>query len=494
MTRYIINSVVALSMVVALVSCEEAVVSDNYGTISGVIESKVEGIPLEGALISTNPASLSIKTDAEGKFVIEELEAGDYVVTAAKHEYASGSAAVKVRKDKVTELVIQLEDGDLAANTVKFSSPTPSANQEDVGVPITFSWAYTGVSDSSDISFELEVRTPESVEPVIFVEDLVDTFYVAEHLSYSKNHTWTVIAKKNEEKIGQSDFWNFRTVSSASLPFLFVQPDDAHIYLSADKSGARHRMTHETILNGFPRANPVTDEVIFSASYNSKNHIYLTYGEEQITKRISPLPVDGNHHSGEGFCWSPTGDQVLFCHYDKLYRINKDGSGLFTVSTALAGRNYVYVDWSDRAGKIVIQTRGVNIYDSEIYLMNPDGTGMTRIVDNLNGRTESPTFSRDGKYVVYTHDNANVNDSYGRMFDSRIYSYEIASGSKADISGSGKVNGTNDLQPRYSPDGSKLIFVNTSNTGTGQKDIYVLNLSTGKRELYFENAEMPEWR
>lgn len=493
MTRYFTKSIVTLFIIGALASCEEAVVSDNYGTIYGVIESKVDGIPLEGALISTNPASRSIKTDADGKFVLEELEAGDYVVTASKHEYANGSAAVKVRKDKVTELVIQLEDGDLAPNIVKFSRPTPSENQEDVGVPITFSWAYTGVSDSSDISFELEVRTPESVEPVIFVEDLVDTFYVAQHLSYSKNHTWTVIAKKNDEKIGQSDFWNFRTVSSASLPFLFVEPDNAHIYLSSDKGGARHRMTHETILNSFPRANPVTDEVIFSASYNSKNHIYLTYGEEQITKRISPLPVDGNHHSGEGFSWSPTGDQVLFCHYDKLYRINKDGSGLFTVSTAPAGRNYVFVDWSERAGKIVIQTRGVNIYDSEIYLMNPDGTSMTRIVDNLNGRTESPTFSSDGKYVVYTHDNANVNDPYGRMFDSRLYKYDIATGSKTEISGT-KPNGTNDLQPRVSPDGSKIIFVNTSNTGTGQKDIYVLDLATGNRELYFENAEMPEWR
>ncbi|MBR8535678.1 carboxypeptidase regulatory-like domain-containing protein [Carboxylicivirga sediminis] len=494
MIRYISLKLVAFSLLLVVSSCEDAVVSDNYGTITGIIESKVNGMPLEGALISTNPASRSIKTDADGRFTLDELEAGDYVVTASKHEYANGSSAVNVRKDKVTDIVIQLEDGDLAANTVKFSSPMPSPNQEDVGVPITFSWAYTGVSDSSDISFELEVRTPESVEPVIFVEDLVDTFYVAQNLSYSKNHTWTVIAKKNDEKIGQSDFWNFRTVSSASLPFMFVEPDDAHIYLSAGKDGTKHRMTQETILNNFPRANPVTDEVIFSASYNSKNHIYLTYGEDRVTDVISPLPVDGNHHSGEGFCWSPTGDQVLFCHYDKLYRINKDGSGLFTVSTAPAGRNYVFVDWSGIAGKIVVQTRGVNIYDSEIYLMNPDGSGMTRIVDNANGRTEYPTFSIDGKLVVYTHDNANVNDPYGRMYDSRIYTYNISSTAVTDISGNGKPDGTNDIQPRISPDGSKIIFVNTSNTGTGQKDIYVMDVNGGNRELYFENAEMPEWR
>lgn len=253
-------------------------------------------------------------------------------------------------------------------------------------------------------------------------------------------------------------------------------------------------MTNETILNRFPRANPVTDEVIYSATYNSQNYIFLTYGEDQVTKRISPLPVDGNHHSGAGFCWSPTGDQVLFCHYDKLYRINKDGSGLFSVSTAPAGRNYVFVDWTQHSNKIVVQTRGVNIYDSEVYLMNHDGSDQTLIVDNADGRTEWPSFSIDGKHVVYTHDNANVDDPYGRMFDSRIFTYNISSGEVHDLSGGNKVNGTNDLQPIYSPDGSQMIFVNTSNTGTGQKDIYVMDVDGSNRELYFENAEMPEWR
>ena len=494
MTRYIINKLFALGLCLLVLACEDTVETDNYGTITGVVESKVEGMPLEGALINTNPASRSVKTDADGRFVLDELEAGDYIVTASKHEYTTGSTTVKVKKDKTSDIVIQLEDGELAANTVKFSDPKPSQNQDDVGVPITFAWAYNGVSDSSDISFELEVRTPESVDPVIFVEDLVDTFYVAQNLSYSKNHSWTVKAKKNDEKIGQSDFWNFRTVSSASLSFLFVEPDNAHVYLSAEKEGARHRMTNETILNSFPRANPVTDEVIYLASYNSQSYIYLTYGEDQVTKRISPLPVDGNHHSGAGFCWSPTGDQILFCHYDKLYRINKDGSGLFTVSTAPAGRNYVFVDWSERAGKIAVQTRGVNIYDSEIYLMDADGGNSARIVDNVAGRTEYPTFSADGKKVIYTHDNANVDDPYGRMFDSRIYSYNIETDEVLDLSADGKVNGTNDLQPRYSPDGAHIIFVNTSNTGTGQKNIYVMNASGDGRELYFENAEMPEWR
>jgi len=493
MTKFI-NPILWCVILLCFIACEDAVENNNYGSISGVVTSKVSLQPLEGAVITTNPPSSSVLTDADGKFMIGDLAEGDYVVTAEKHEYAKKAVTVKVRRDKLTEFIMQMEDGDLAANTVKFKSPFPEANKGDVGVPTVFSWAYTGVSDSSEVTFQLKVFTNESETPIIDAVDLVDTFFVADNLSYSKNHFWTVTAKKNEEKIGQSDLWNFKTISSSSLPYLFTSTNDAHIYLSADAKGSRHQLSQGTILNSFPRANPITDEVIFSASYNSQNYIYITYSDDQITKRISPLPVDGNHQVGAGFCWSPNGQEILFCHYDKLYKINKDGSGLFTVSTALPGRNYVFVDWSELANKIVVQTRGVNIYDSEIYLMDTDGTNSQLIVDNADGRTEYPTFSVDGKSVIYTHDFANVNSNDGRMLDSRVFLYDIALATSADLSGGGKSDGTNDLQPRFSPDGSKIIFVNTSNTGTGQKDVYVMEVGGGNRELYFENAEMPEWR
>lgn len=490
----IVKVLIIILLYSVAISCEDAVNDDRYGSIQGIVQDFITEKPIEGAVVSTNPASSSVITNEDGVFVFEALEAGDYVISAEKHEYSKGTSSFNVKADKVTNAILRLKEGDLSANTVKFNSPTPFENQENVGVPIVFSWAYSGVNDTSAVKFDLEVRTPESVEPVIDVKELTDTFYVANNLSYSKNHTWTVVARKNDEKIGQSDFWNFRTVSSASLPFLFKGVDDAHIYLSAERGGTFHRLTQTTILNKFPRANPITDEVIFSASYNSQDHIFITYSEDQITRRISPLPVDGNHQMGAGFCWSPNGLEVLFCHYDKLYRINKDGSGIFNLSTAPSGRNYVFVDWSGSANKIVIQTRGVNINDSEIYMLDPDGSNRTLIVANKAGRTEYPSFNIDGKNIVYTHDNSGVNSSDGRMLDSRIYVYNITDKTITDLSKDKKIDGTNDLQPRFSPDGSKIIFVNTSNTGAEQKDIYVMDLDGENRELYFENAEMPEWR
>ena len=59
----------------------------------------------------------------------------------------------------------------------------------------------------------------------------------------------------------------------------------------------------------------------------------------------------------------------------------------------------------------------------------------------------------------------------------------------------GKAQGTNDLDPRFSPNESQLIFVNTSNDGVSQKNIFVVNVNQQEsRETSFEDAMMPDWK
>ncbi|WP_439184215.1 carboxypeptidase-like regulatory domain-containing protein [Carboxylicivirga taeanensis] len=475
-------------------SCEDANDEFALGVLEGVVIDAQTQTPIVNALISTNPASQSTMTDAEGRFVLEELEAGDYVVTAKRFGYDSGLENVKIRKDKISKVIVQLELSDEALGSVNISNPIPADNQEDIDVSCVFRWKSSIVDE--DLVFQLTVYGSDSATPIFEVDQIADTFFVADELDYGKAHLWQVVAKKNEQLLGQSPVWSFMTSSMPAFPFIFVKgQSEKKIYAAPAKGEENHRLLKVTTLqNSFPRVNRHTDEILFSAVEDGSSKLFVLNEQGGDAKRVSSLEIGGNHSKGIGFCWSPTGEHVLFCHYDKLYRINKDGSGLFKVSTAPAGRNYVFVDWSGIADKIVVQTRGVNIYDSEIYLMNPDGTDMVPIVENEDGRTEYPTFSIDGKYVIFTHDHANVNDPYGRMYDSRIKVFELATSAVTDISYKEKADGTNDLQPRYSPDGSQIIFVNTPNTGTGQKNIYVMDVDGENRELYFENAEMPEWR
>ncbi|MEO5600495.1 MAG: hypothetical protein ABIR06_06180 [Cyclobacteriaceae bacterium] len=83
--------------------------------------------------------------------------------------------------------------------------------------------------------------------------------------------------------------------------------------------------------------------------------------------------------------------------------------------------------------------------------------------------------------------------SSGRQLDSRPFIYNIATGIKTNLS-KDKISGTNDLNPRYSPDGSKIIFENKSNDGSGNPSIFTFDVVKSQRAKLFDNASMPEWQ
>ena len=63
------------------------------------------------------------------------------------------------------------------------------------------------------------------------------------------------------------------------------------------------------------------------------------------------------------------------------------------------------------------------------------------------------------------------------------------------------MDGTIDVDPRFSPSEAEVIFVNTSNDGISERSIYTQSINDDgsdlgnsfERELKFENAIMPDW-
>ena len=119
-------------------------------------------------------------------------------------------------------------------------------------------------------------------------------------------------------------------------------------------------------------------------------------------------------------------------------------------------------------GKITF-VRGVD-NNSEIYVMDGDGSGQTRLTNNLDFDT-LPAFSPDGRHVAFT----SRRDSVGSQVNDEIYVMDAA-----DRDGDGKGDNltritnslVNEFQPAFSPDGNRIAF--TSN-GDGNNEIYVMN-------------------
>ena len=56
-----------------------------------------------------------------------------------------------------------------------------------------------------------------------------------------------------------------------------------------------------------------------------------------------------------------------------------------------------------------------------------------------------------------------------------------------------KPDGSNDLDPRFSPNDAEVIFVNTSNDGISARKIVKITLQDNGRTDLFPDAEMPDW-
>ena len=74
-----------------------------------------------------------------------------------------------------------------------------------------------------------------------------------------------------------------------------------------------------------------------------------------------------------------------------------------------------------------------------------------------------------------------------------MFVYDLINDTTTDVS-EDKPNGTNDLEPIFSPNEAFVIFTNTSNDGISEKFVYQLEIGEDNtRVLLYSNAFMPDW-
>lgn len=151
-----------------------------------------------------------------------------------------------------------------------------------------------------------------------------------------------------------------------------------------------------------------------------------------------------------------------------IYTINPDGLGLVQLTQTGNGFTDRSPAWSPDGTKIAF-SRTTFTVQSQIYVMNADGTNPTRITNNSAGDTQ-PTWSPDGTKIAFVSNRDGNNEIYVMNAD-----------------GSNQVRLTNDpgfdIDPAWSPDGTKIAF-------TSSRDFPGItgNIALGF-ELYTINAD-----
>jgi dipeptidyl aminopeptidase/acylaminoacyl peptidase len=158
--------------------------------------------------------------------------------------------------------------------------------------------------------------------------------------------------------------------------------------------------------------------------------------------------------------WSPDMTKLAFqSNRDgnfEIYVMNSDGSGVTRLTSNTT--NDLFPTWSPVGNKIAFQ-RSVPGVGTEIYTMNVDGTAQTRLTDNAVN-DGSPAWSPDGTKIVYNR-GAPGGDIFVMNADGTSQT-QLTSGPHIEHS------------PFWSPDGSKIVYAFVTPTASSL-EIWVMN-------------------
>ena len=187
-----------------------------------------------------------------------------------------------------------------------------------------------------------------------------------------------------------NDGWARWAPDGHSLVFHSNRNGNFELYAMDREGGNVVRLTEYPGVDQFPEWSPNGQEIAFRRDTD----IYLLHVRTGQTRRLTDAAPLNQMPS-----WSPNGKQIAFMSsragYPSVFIMNADGSGQMNLTPKDPGD--LDSDWVSRAPSW--STNGRQIYfmssrpstglDTEIFVVNADGTGTTRITHSI-GMDGSP--------------------------------------------------------------------------------------------------------
>lgn len=495
------NIIICGFILTTLVSCSEDTINENgFGTLEGTVVKAGDNTPLENVKITTTPASTTVFTNSDGEFIINDIASGQYSVQAEKDEFITAFEAANIVDGITANIVFELEIS--TANNRPPDEPTlifPEDNATDVELIVEFKWSSTD-PEEDPITYSLEVRNSTNDEVLIF-EDLQDTIYTLQDLRLGETYFWQIEATDDINPPVQSNISSFTTIDESFNRFFYVRTIDGNnVIFSGSDQGDENNYNEFQLTsldkNSFrPRKNNTSNKIAFLRTDGSETHLYtMNTDGTNIFKVTSTISVEGFRQEELDFSWYQNGQRFYYPNLNKIYSINSLGTGNTLVYEAAQGVFITEIATNGINDLILIKTNDSDGYNARIVIINPSGAEQNVIIEGEPGALGGIDFSIDGSKVLYTRDISGFENLNYRQLDSRIFVYDINSNTTAEID-TGKPVGTNDLDTKYSPDNGSIIYMNTSNDGVSQKNIYkIISDGQNSRELIFTDSYMPDWQ
>lgn len=496
------NIIIYFSICLAFLmhSCaEETVESTQRGTIKGKVVKKGSNQPLANVKIITSPTTETVLTGTDGSFIIENVPIGDYSVKTELNGYLPTFEGISLKnKDQVVSIVFELSDDDSLNSpptTPTLISPIDNAVDQPTSVNLT--WNATDPDAADTLKYRLIVKNSLNSNVLEF-PNLTAKNYTLNNLVFGASYYWQVGVKDGVNPEVLSTIFTFKISSNPNNRFHYVKKTNGNYYIvSSNETGQNFNFTSPTLNSFRPKLNNDANLVAFLRTINGNNQIFTANRDGSNVQQVTTIPVAGFNNAEIDFSWNKTGSHFIYPNFNKLYKINKDGSGLTQIYATTDGSFISECEWSYDGSKIAIKTNNTSGYGVKILVIDMLGNVLNTVVSNVSGGAGGLNFSVDGNLLLYTRDASGFEDSSYRQLDSRLYILNLTTGIIQDVSTlTYKPAGTNDLDPRFSPNDAEIIFVNTSNDNISPRTIMKVKVAFNTndvRQQLFTDAEMPDW-
>lgn len=486
---------VVLLLGIAWSCSKEEFIEKGQGTVKGRVVESGTFTPIPNARVSSNPNTSTVFTDSSGYYTVTQVNEGDYSFEARKDGYVAKFEAVHVNTGGTSEMVFELvkqEENNLPPSVPVLTTPTDNAM--DQPLEVTLKWTCTDPEEDA-ITYKVTLRNDTNNNVVVY-DDITATSFTLTNLNYSTKYYWQVTANDGINPDVNSLTSSFRTLMFPNARYLFVRKSgDNNVIFTADDTGNELQITSDATNSFRPRKNTQANKIAFIRTTGGQAHIYTMRPDGSSEFKVTGnVPVAGFNLDYYNYCWRANGSQLIYSNFDKLYRINADGSGLQQLYQTPTGKFISECDWSYDGSLIALKVNDLSGYNVEIYVIDMSGTVVANVLSGVNGAAGGLHLSVNKTKLVFTRDVSGYQSSDYRQLDNRIFMYDFTTNATTEVAVQ-RPAGYNDLDVRFSPNEAELIYISTSNDGVSPRTVTKYTMGTsGSRTALFSNGMMPDWK
>jgi hypothetical protein len=198
---------------------------------------------------------------------------------------------------------------------------------------------------------------------------------------------------------------------------------------------------------------------------------------KKLTSKISNTHIDEFNFIESAGAWSPDSKRFAFSVFsggrNKLIIVDiATGNTLNEISMGKA-EQFSYVTWSPNGQDIVFS--GMSEGQGDLYDYNLGTQKLTQLTNDKYSDYQ-PSFSHDGKKIVFASDRMTYDKSLAQTITFNLAVMDVATGKITDID---VFNGANNLNPQFSSDDKQIYFLSNRD---GFRNMYRYTLADGKVE------------